>query len=96
MSDYERGYREGFQDGITSSLLSGGLARNEVSKTVARRTVSAVKKRQRSPKQRLLDEMADKEWKKYKRTTKNGKKTYIDIRSSVSRSRKYKDKCKRM
>lgn len=97
MSDYERGYSDGFMAGV-NAILEGDTKRaaGTIGQTVARRTSKTVKKRQRSPKQRLLDTMSDKKWKQYKRTTKNGKKTYIDIRSEVSRSRDYKNKCKRM
>jgi hypothetical protein len=54
------------------------------------------KRTRQSPKQKLLQEMADKAWKKYKRTTPKGKKTYIQIRAQVSRSQAYKKKAKRL
>lgn len=54
------------------------------------------RKRSRSPLQKLLDDMAGKAWKQYKRTSPNGKKSYMDIRSRVSRSQEYKKKAKRL
>lgn len=53
-------------------------------------------KRKRSKKQQLLDSMAKKAWDKYKRKTPNGKKTYIDIRTRVSKSQDYKKKAKKL
>lgn len=54
------------------------------------------RKRTRSPVQKLLDDMAGKAWKQYKRAFPNGKKSYMDIRSRISRSQEYKKKAKRL
>jgi hypothetical protein len=54
------------------------------------------RKRKRSPKQKLLDDMANKKYQAYKKKSPRGKKTYIDIRSQVSRSREYKRKASKL
>lgn len=53
-------------------------------------------KRRRSKKQQLLDSMAKKAWNQYKKSTPNGKKTYIDIRTRVSKSQDYKRKARKL
>lgn len=54
------------------------------------------RKRKRSPKQKLLDDMANKKYQAYKKKSPKGKKTYIDIRSQVSRSREYKRRANKL
>jgi hypothetical protein len=49
------------------------------------------RKRRKSPKQKLLEDMTNKKWKTYK-----GKKTWIQIRAQVSRSQAYKKKARRL
>jgi len=51
-------------------------------------------KRRQSPRQKLLKQMTDAKWKKYKRGS--GKKTWVQIRAEVSRSQLYKKKARRM
>jgi len=64
------------------------------SKLVSRKPKRATKKRAKSKKVRVLDEMAKKAWDKYKKGS--GKKSYVDIRAQVSRSRDYKKKVKNL
>ena len=54
------------------------------------------KKRKPTGKTKILNEMAKKKWEAYKKNTPNGKRTYIDIRSQVSRSQEYKKKVKKL
>jgi hypothetical protein len=69
-------------------------------KKVTKRFMSSMKpkkrKRKVTGKSKILNEMADKAWKKYKKNSPKGKRTYIQIRSQVSRSREYKRKTKGM
>lgn len=69
-------------------------------KQVTERFMSSMKpkkrKRKVTGKSKILNDMASKAWAKYKKKTPKGKKTYIDIRSQVSRSREYKRKTKGM
>jgi len=69
-------------------------------KQVTKRFMSSMKpkkrKRKVTGKSKILNEMADKAWKKYKKNSPKGKRTYIQIRSQVSRSREYKRKTKGM
>ena len=54
------------------------------------------KKRKATGKTKILNEMAKKKWEAYKKNTPKGKRTYIDIRSQVSRSQEYKKKVKKL
>ena len=87
MSDYERGYRQGFLDGQNANL-GKSLVDNRPMQGKA--TVS--KKRKASPKMVLLTKMTKIKWDKYKKG--KGKKTYVEIRAEVSRSQAYKKKAK--
>ena len=69
------------------------------SKTKSTRTRNTGKsstraKPKRTKKQKLLDKMAAEKWDKYKKG--KGKKTYVKIRSEVSRSIKFKKAVKRL
>jgi hypothetical protein len=62
-----------------------------------RKTKSASKKstpRKQSKKQKLLTSMTAKKWKTYSKGS--GRKTYVQIRSQVSRSKAYKSKAKKL
>lgn len=90
-SDYDELYF-GLQDVI--EMLEE--MNNQGSRYIGNPTGSRKRKRTRSKKQKLLDDMASKAWKKYQKQTPNGKKTYIDIRSRVSKSQDYKRKAKKL
>jgi|TARA_R110002012_G_scaffold123421_1_gene273882 hypothetical protein len=98
--DYSDGYREGYADGIAfmeRKILSELDTRQDLRGVLMSKKSSSPKRatkkpRKKSKKVRILDEMAKKAWSKYKKGS--GKKSYIDIRAQVSRSRDYKKKVK--
>lgn len=61
-----------------------------------KRPAMVKKKRKATGKTKILNEMASKKWKAYKKKSPNGKRTYIDIRAQVSRSMEYKKKVKKL
>lgn len=96
MEGYDEGYDSGYDAGYKKAMSEQtgravtGMRNRAQSSRVTKR------KRSRSPVQKLLDDMAGKAWKSYKRNSPNGKKSYMDIRSRVSRSQDYKKKAKRL
>lgn len=91
-SDYDELYF-GLQDVI--EMLEQHIKRSMFEQQLPA-SVRRARKRKRSKKQKLLDDMASKAWKKYQKQTPNGKKTYIDIRTRVSKSADYKRKAKKL
>lgn len=59
-----------------------------------KRTTS--KRRSPTGKSKILNEMAQKKWRAYKKKTPKGKRTYIQIRAQVSRSAEYKKRVKKL
>ena len=95
--DYSEGYREGYADGIAYATRNmQSEMRRAVKGGSARAQLYGNKKpkRRKSKKVKILDEMAKKQWNKYKKGS--GKKTYIQIRAQVSRSQAYKKKVKNL
>jgi len=87
-------YRGGFNAGLEAAkeMVQTEFERSEYfegfPKRKNRQTVGPRKKRRNT--KSLLSEMAGKKWKTYKRKHPHGRKTYIQIRADVSRSRAYK------
>ena len=77
-------------------VFPGVRKRHATTRSISRKqaSLSKKKKRRKSKKVQILDAMAKKAWNKYKKGS--GKKTYIDIRAQVSRSRDYKKKVKNL
>jgi|TARA_R110000824_G_scaffold332440_1_gene519056 hypothetical protein len=96
MSSELEGYRKGFRDGYREAQKD--LSLSEMGETLVRgREMQGVKpkrKRTQSPKQKLLTLMTAKKWKTYSKGS--GRKTYVEIRSQVSRSKAYKSKAKKL
>ena len=98
--DYFKGYKDGYREGLTEKLekisewmpvvsesefrSKGGLPKKKPSN----------RKRNQSKKQKLLTSMTAKKWKTYSKGS--GRKTYVEIRSQVSRSKAYKSKAKKL
>lgn len=97
-------YKQGFADGWNAAMERFGPHEEDLDERAERSqfmgairpAVRMKRKRARSAVQKLLDDMAATAWKKYRRTSPKGKKSYMDIRSRVSRSMEYKKKAKRM
>jgi hypothetical protein len=94
-SDYDELYF-GMQD--VEDMLFDYITRDVRSTPGSKRkTKSASKKstpRKQSKKQKLLTTMTAKKWKTYSKGS--GRKTYVQIRSEVSRSKAYKSKAKKL
>jgi len=100
MSDYREGFRDGFKMGMMQAFdeekMRIGTSINSLG-AEALRSKSASKKstpRKQSKKQKLLTAMTRKKWVTYSKGS--GRKTYVEIRSQVSRSKAYKSKAKKL
>lgn len=87
MSDYQKGFRDGFEAGYNNAVG------NQIELTTSAAAFSKPKRKQ-SKKQKLLTSMTAKKWKAYSKGS--GRKTYVEIRSQVSRSKAYKSKAKKL
>ena len=105
VSELERAYQRGFAHGYQTCISQYGdwdMTADEAydrGKELAPQMRSdrprrKKAKRKKSKKMQILDNLAAKAWKKYKKGS--GKKTYIEIRAQVSRSRDYKKKVKNL
>ena len=101
MSEYERGFSDGFTAAYDRFVGEGGILErfhDRKQKHPGQLTRNTPKphggKRKQSGKQKILTQMAKKAWDKYKKG--NGRKSYITIRAEVSRSQAYKKKTKGM
>jgi len=107
--DWYEGYDAGFDAGYDKAMRERRPSRRTrevprhmsygseggIGRTVDKMMTTKRKgKRRQSKKQKILNEMADKKWRKYKKGS--GKKTYFDIRGMVSRSEAYKKKVKNL
>ena len=90
---------------LTNDLEKAFLKGAEIVKPIKSRSMPssrharkrpAMKKRRPTGKSKILNEMAKKKWNAYKKKFPKGKRTYIDIRSQVSRSQEYKRKVKKL
>ena len=91
--DYREGYDEGYKDGFQAGWLGASAPQPRYPSgpgpsAGGKRGNPHTKKRRKT--KSLLSEMAGKKWKTYKRKHPHGRKTYIQIRAEVSRSRAYK------
>jgi len=87
----ERIYHKGFRDGYRAGYEDAQTPSFTRYKSPADIPQRKPRKRRKSPKQKLLEDMTNKKWKTYK-----GKKTWIQIRAQVSRSQAYKKKARRL
>ena len=105
MSDYERGFRDGWRTALNhfEETRRGFLNPHDAldySRAVNNpegprlRQLKARKGRKQSGKAKILTAMTAPVWKKYKKGS--GKKTYVQIRAQVSRSLAYKRKVKNL
>ena len=99
IDDYRAGYRDGYEDAMRRMPRPRHMVEGTTPKLSGREFAEHFsepprKKRKKSKKVQILDNLAAKAWKKYKKGS--GKKTYIEIRAQVSRSRDYKKKVKNL
>lgn len=94
-------YAQGFADGVAFAREQLGISQRDIALSNIRGDPITIskggvirKKRKRSPKQKILDDMTQAKWKQYKKG--KGKKTYLQIRAEVSRSQAYKRKTRNM
>jgi hypothetical protein len=101
--EWERGFAAGYAEAHRQfgegGLSKGGLIEYAASFSdegfVDERFQKKPKRKvKQSPKQKLLTQMTKKKWDKYKKG--RGRKTYVQIRSEVSRSQAFKKKAKRL
>ena len=87
---------EGFLDLLNEKFGSDMRVERRQSPLSADRATSKKSrpKRKQSRKQKLLTTMTAKKWKTYSKGS--GRKTYVEIRSQVSRSKAYKSKAKKL
>jgi hypothetical protein len=93
MSSELEGYRKGFRDGYREAQKDMSAFPEFVREPPSKRMTSG-RKRKQSPKQKLLTAMTRKKWVTYSKGS--GRKTYVEIRSQVSRSKAYKLKAKKL
>jgi len=94
LEDFSEGYREGYADGMAFARREMEREDRDFLSGSTSRAPRRKPKRKKSKKVKILDEMAKKQWSKYKKGS--GKKTYIQIRAQVSRSQAYKKKVKNL
>jgi hypothetical protein len=92
--DWEDGYDQGFAAGVRMGRKYPHLARITPDEKRATPPIKPKPKRKQSGKAAILTKMTKPVWEKYKKG--RGKKTYVDIRSEVSKTNKYKRATKGM
>ena len=85
---YQQGFRDGFTSGYEHCLVDQGNPPKQIRFKGRDSIIKQKRKVKQSPKQKLLTEMTKKKWDKYKKG--RGKKTYVEIRAEVSRSKAFK------
>jgi len=93
--DWQEGYEAGYSSGYEAASRRFTESRSTEARSARAFGQPAKRpKRKQSGKQKILTSMAKKAWDKYKKG--NGKKSYIDIRATVSKSQAYKKATKGM
>jgi len=93
--DYDKGYKDGLTAGFNIAMSGAREPMSIRQRSTGLQSVSKKStSRKQSKKQKLLTSMTAKKWKSYSKGS--GRKTYVEIRSQVSRSNAYKSKAKKL